>query len=91
MVKSGDTFWDISREYKVNLRQLAKWNGMAPKDMLRPGKTLVVWVDNVSNGHVRCSDAHTDLHSPQWRFPCPYCGKFNVKVSDLQKWNQAKA
>lgn len=90
-VKSGDTFWDLSREYKVNLRQLAKWNGMAPTDTLRPGKKLVVWVNNVSNGQrkdavmrsltytVRSGDSLARI-----------AGKFNVKVSDLQKWNQSK-
>ncbi|MDP5041246.1 MAG: LysM peptidoglycan-binding domain-containing protein, partial [Paraglaciecola sp.] len=48
-VKSGDTMWDISRKYKVNLRSLAKWNGMAPTDPLIPGKNLVVWVDKVTD------------------------------------------
>ncbi|KZZ58017.1 hypothetical protein A3762_08825 [Oleiphilus sp. HI0125] len=42
-VKSGDTFWDIARAHKVGVRQLAKWNAMAPGDVLRPGKTLLIW------------------------------------------------
>ncbi|WP_156498931.1 LysM peptidoglycan-binding domain-containing protein, partial [Oleiphilus sp. HI0079] len=40
-VKAGDTFWDISRAHKVGIRQLAKWNSMAPGDVLRPGKQLL--------------------------------------------------
>ena len=28
-VKQGDTLWDISREHKVTVAQLAKWNGIA--------------------------------------------------------------
>jgi membrane-bound lytic murein transglycosylase D len=91
LVKSGDTFWDISRQYKVNLRKLAKWNGMAPKDTLRPGKELVIWVNDVSEGQrqdavmrsltytVRSGDSLARI-----------ANKFKVKVSDLQKWNQAK-
>lgn len=90
-VKSGDTFWDISRKYKVNLRQLAKWNGMAPTDTLRPGRSLVIWIDEVNGGQrkdavmrsltytVRSGDSLARI-----------AGKFNVKVSDLQKWNQSK-
>lgn len=90
-VKSGDTFWDLSREYKVNLRQLAKWNGMAPTDTLRPGKELVIWVNDVTKGQrddavmrtltytVRSGDSLARI-----------AGKFNVKVSDLRKWNQSK-
>ncbi|MEP1446383.1 MAG: LysM peptidoglycan-binding domain-containing protein [Paraglaciecola sp.] len=89
-VKSGDTFWDLSREYKVNLRQLAKWNGMAPTDTLRPGKELVIWVNDVKGQRedavmrtltytVRSGDSLARI-----------AGKFNVKVSDLRKWNQSK-
>lgn len=90
-VKSGDTFWDISREYKVNLRQLAKWNGMAPTDMLRPGKTLVVWVDNVSKGQRKDAVMRTLTYTVRnGDSLARIAGKFNVKVSDLQKWNQAK-
>lgn len=42
-VRSGDTFWDIAREHKINVRQLSSWNGMAPGDPLMPGQDLVIW------------------------------------------------
>lgn len=42
-VRQGDTLWDLSRKYGVSTRQLAKWNGMAPGDTLKPGKRLVIW------------------------------------------------
>ena len=51
-IKAGDTLWDISREYKVNHRNLAKWNGMAPTDPLKVGKKLVVWLNKVSDEQV---------------------------------------
>jgi membrane-bound lytic murein transglycosylase D len=90
-VKSGDTFWDLSREYNVNLRQLAKWNGMAPTDMLRPGKKLVVWVDNVSKGQRKDAVMRTLTYTVRnGDSLARIAGKFNVKVSDIQKWNQAK-
>lgn len=90
-IKSGDTFWDISRKYKVNLRSLAKWNGMAPTDMLKPGKELVIWLKQGSakikqdavmrtlTYTVRSGDSLARIAS-----------KFKVRVSDLQKWNRAK-
>ncbi len=43
-VKAGDTFWSISRSFDVNVMQLAKWNGMSPRDPLAIGQKLVVWV-----------------------------------------------
>ncbi|MBT3471646.1 MAG: LysM peptidoglycan-binding domain-containing protein, partial [Gammaproteobacteria bacterium] len=42
-VVKGETLWDIARKYGVSTKQLARWNGMAPGDMLRVGKPLVIW------------------------------------------------
>lgn len=51
-VKAGDTFWDISRAHKVGVRQLAKWNAMAPGDVLRPGKQLLIWSNTAGKTQV---------------------------------------
>ena len=85
-VKRGDTLWDLARKYDTSTRKLAKWNGMAPKDMLRPGKKLVVWLDGESDMlnsvtrkltyTVRNGDSLSRIAS-----------RFNVKVSELRKWN----
>ncbi|PCI24008.1 hypothetical protein COB57_06025, partial [Candidatus Peregrinibacteria bacterium] len=40
-VKSGDTLWDLGQAYHVSSRNLAKWNGMAPRDTLKLGQKLV--------------------------------------------------
>jgi membrane-bound lytic murein transglycosylase D len=45
IVRSGESFWTISQRYKVTTRQLAAWNGMAPRDTLSVGKKLVVWTN----------------------------------------------
>jgi len=45
IVRSGESFWTISQRYKVTTRQLAAWNGMAPRDTLSIGKKLVVWTN----------------------------------------------
>ncbi len=50
VVNAGESFWSISRQYKVTTRQLAAWNGMAPGDPLSVGRKLVVWADAVSSG-----------------------------------------
>jgi membrane-bound lytic murein transglycosylase D len=42
-VASGESFWTISQRYKVTTRELAAWNGMAPRDTLSVGKKLVIW------------------------------------------------
>ena len=89
IVKSGDTLWDISRKYKVNLRSLAKWNGMAPKDPLKPGKKLVIWTkqvssDNKAQGVVRKVTYKVRNGDSLARI----AQKFKVAIRDIAKWNQ---
>ena len=42
-VKSGDSFWTISRKLGVNMSKLASWNGLSLKSYLRPGQLLTVY------------------------------------------------
>ncbi len=85
-VVSGDTLWDISRKYNVNLRSLASWNGMAPTDPLRPGKQLVVWLPQQRTEgavmrsiqyQVRAGDSLARI-----------ANRYNVTITDIEKWNQ---
>jgi len=48
VVRSGESFWTISRRYNVTHRQLAAWNGMAPGDTLSVGRKLVVWTETAA-------------------------------------------
>ncbi|BDX06016.1 LysM peptidoglycan-binding domain-containing protein [Planctobacterium marinum] len=88
-VKSGDTLWDISREYNVNLRSLAKWNGMAPTDPLKPGKELVIWVNQVSEIQSDNAVMRTVTYTVRKGDSLArIANKFNVAINDLTKWNQ---
>lgn len=85
VIKRGDTLWDLSRKYDVNLRQLAKWNGMAPTDPLRPGRKLVVW-----QGEEKTSGVTRNIHY-QVRSGdslARIADRFNVTIRDIEKWNQ---
>nr|WP_297347502.1 LysM peptidoglycan-binding domain-containing protein [uncultured Glaciecola sp.] len=87
-IKSGDTFWDLSRSYKVSIRDLAKWNGMAPRDPLKPGKELVVWVNQVSEQQTDNSIMRTLTYTVRNGDSLSrIADKFNVKISDITKWN----
>jgi len=99
-VRSGDNLWDISRKYKVNVRALAKWNAMAPRDVLQRGQKLVVWTKN--------KPAHTQAprisRAPQGKSIMQkvnyvvrrgdslarIAARFRVSVSDLLRWNTLK-
>lgn len=41
-VNSGESFWSIARRYGVGVRDLARWNQMAPGDTLKTGQTLLL-------------------------------------------------
>ncbi len=90
IVATGDTFWDLSRQYKVSVRKLAAWNGMAPGDPLRVGQKLVLWTSQPTrrNAHpgtqrrtvrytVRKGDSLSRISS-----------RFKVRVTDLRRWNK---
>lgn len=90
-VRSGDTFWELSRKFDVTTRSLAKWNNMAPKDVLRPGQTLVIWTDTE-----QASSAKRDDRSVVRRVGYVVrkgdslyriANKFNLSIGDIEKWN----
>lgn len=41
-VNTGESFWSIARRYGVGVRDLARWNQMAPGDTLKIGQTLLL-------------------------------------------------
>jgi membrane-bound lytic murein transglycosylase D len=97
VVVAGDTFWDISRKYKVGVRELAKWNAMAPRDTLRRGQKLVVWTKAA-----QLAARHVPLATPPSSKPimqrvnytvrrgdslARIAARFRVRVADLMRWN----
>ena len=39
-VRGGDSLWRIARRHRVGMKQLAAWNGLSLKAVLRPGQRL---------------------------------------------------
>ncbi len=84
IVKSGDSFWSLSRKHGVTTRQLAALNSMAPKDTLRVGQTIYIPSNNPSRStkvkrvhyKVRSGDSLSRIAS-----------KFGVTANDIVKWN----
>ncbi len=97
VVVNGDTFWDIARKYKVGVRQLAKWNAMAPRDTLRRGQKLVIWTKTALR-----TVKHIPLAIPPSSKPimqrvnyvvrrgdslARIATRFRVRITDLMRWN----
>jgi membrane-bound lytic murein transglycosylase D len=89
-VKAGDSFWTISRRYKVSVREVAKWNGMAPGDPLKIGQKLVIWSKEAasspthSQGVVRKVAYRVRQGDSLYRI----ANRFRVSVQDIQRWNE---
>src|SRR5690606_25624041 len=96
-VKRGDSFWEISRRYKVSVGQLAKWNGMAPADPLRVGQELVIWSDDAPVSTAANLDRGGRLiRELAYRVRrgdslAAIANKFNISVQDIASWNSLEA
>jgi membrane-bound lytic murein transglycosylase D len=100
-VSAGDTIWDLAREHKVGVRELARWNGLAPTDPIYPGQSLVIW----SNKPVLTAIQNIDASAYQKREMIQKVGyyvrkgdslakianKFSVTIKDLIAWNKLDA
>lgn len=96
MVQSGDTLWDIARQHSVGVKELAKWNNMAPSDNLSIGQSLAIWSEN------RQASSPTDLVNDKMVRKLRYAvrngdslyaiaDRFNVSVNDIKGWNNRVA
>ncbi|MDV6317115.1 LysM peptidoglycan-binding domain-containing protein [Idiomarina sp. HP20-50] len=91
IVRSGDTLWDLSRSYDVNLRDLARWNSMAPGDYLRPGQELVIWTKAEASSAIQ-SGINSIIRNIRYRVRsgdslARIANKFNVTISQIEQWN----
>ncbi len=91
-VKPGDTLWTLSRRFHVDVRKLAKWNGMAPTDPLRAGRKLVVWLKQPSEagilppGPQKTRKIHYQVR--QGDSLARISQKFRVGIQQLIEWNK---
>ena len=42
IVKKGDTFWDIARQFSVSSKDIANWNNLSLSKTLMPGQKLII-------------------------------------------------
>ncbi len=94
IVQSGESFWEIARDYHVDMHRLAKWNGMAIKDPLRKGQKLVVWTKG-RNNNKKTHNPNSTVRSIHYTVRngdslSRIANKYHVSVNDLHRWNTIK-
>ncbi len=92
-VKQGDSFWRIAQQHQVSVRQLAKWNAMAPGDLLKPNQLLNIWLaDGALHPTTQVSplNKHQTIRYTVKNGDSLYLisKRFKVDISDLKHWNQ---
>ena len=104
-VKTGDTWWNIARRHNVGVKQLARWNGQAPRDKLMPGQELVIWsraehkaeatnllqIDNIMIPDERRIVQRIGYRVRRGDSLTRISHKFNVSVAQLRRWNRLSA
>jgi membrane-bound lytic murein transglycosylase D len=91
IVASGESFWTIGRRFGVGMRELAAWNGMAPRDTLSIGQKLVVWTKQAVPGKAVASNGTTrKLNYIVRSGDSLYliANRFRITISDLVRWNK---
>jgi len=90
-VQTGDSFWSIAKQHKVSVRQLAKWNAMAPGDTLTVHKKLIIWGSQpTSSSLLKASRKNQTIRYTIRNGDSLYliAKKFNVSVRNLKHWNR---
>ena len=93
-VRSGDSLWSIAKEHNTSIADLVKTNRIAPRDILRVGRTLTV-----STAAPVTLPALAD--PPEITRQIAYtvrvgdslariAKRFGVGITDLAKWNRLK-
>ena len=90
VVVAGESFWTIGQKYGVGTRELAAWNGTAPRDTLSVGQKLIVWTSTAappttisSNGTTR--KLRYTVRSGDSLYLI--ANRFRITVNDLVRWN----
>ena len=100
IVQQGDTFWDLAQRHRVGVKQLAKWNSMAPGDRLQAGQRLIIWsrrgssvssldVENLSAPPRRNITKRIGYKVRNGDSLARISSKFNVSISQLKRWNKS--
>ena len=101
VVQQGDTFWELARYHRVGVKQLAKWNSMAPRDRLQTSQNLIIW--SRRGGTLASAAKVKTISAPPSRNIIKRIGyrvrhgdsltrisnKFKVSLRQLKSWNSS--
>ena len=89
IVKSGDTLWDISRDYDVTVKQLANWNKLKTNSVLKLGQKLTIYQNNktITEAGLVSTTRTITYKVRRGDSLARIASKFNLSVKEIVKWN----
>lgn len=91
-VRQGDSLWTIARRHDVTVKQLTKWNNMAPRDTIRPGQKLALWKPRPATALAVTTSPNEVIRKVGYTVRsgdslARIASRFRVKVGDIIEWN----
>jgi membrane-bound lytic murein transglycosylase D len=98
-VRRGDTLWNISQKFDVQLSDLRAWNGLSRRDGIQAGQRLVVQPKSEPPARARTANLESSPALADRPKRLTYRVKrgdtlwglsksFNVPIRDIRKWNR---
>jgi len=97
-VRSGDSLWTLARTYNTTTKNLARWNGMRERDVLRVGRSLVVYQEGPAPTALESLPPKRDVVSRRVAYTvrrgdslARIAKRYRVTVADIVGWNALDA
>lgn len=90
IVQPGDSLWEIARRFDVNMRDLARWNGMGTTAVLNVGKELLIFTKKPELSYAGKQQVRKlNYRVRKGESLSLIASKFNLTVNKIKSWNQA--
>ncbi len=86
-VQDGDNLWVIAKKHSVTVHQVARWNRLGTRGIIRPGQELVIWVKDAGGAQdKRLRSIRYTVRNGDSLYLISR--KFSVSIAELRRWNK---
>jgi len=91
-VKSGESLWTIARRHRVTVAQLARWNKIGYRDVLRVDQKLSIWVAQKTTSHSTIGQRDKVMKKVGYKVRtgdslARIADRFNLRIKEIVQWN----
>jgi membrane-bound lytic murein transglycosylase D len=79
--------WDLSRDYKVSVDEIVKWNGISKNTALKLGQKIVIMQES-SDTKIANITRTVTYKVRQGDSLARIAQRFSISIADIVKWNQ---